>query len=68
MITPLNNDWKANSQANAAALNIIYEYVGTTFGGIPAIEHMTHCGTDPAIVAQHIIETLERHVQQHITD
>ena len=55
----INLDWKANAQANAAALNTLYEYVGTSIGPIPAIEHMKDGGMDPVVLVGHIIEVLE---------
>lgn len=64
----INEDWKANAQANAAALNLVYEYVASTYGPIASIEHMPDCAADPAILAQHIIGALEAHFQKHITD
>lgn len=60
----INSDWKANAQANAAALNVLYEYVGTRVGPIPAIEHMDACATDPVTLVGHIIETIERRLNQ----
>ncbi|QNN99827.1 hypothetical protein P67b_00068 [Ruegeria phage Tedan] len=57
----INADWKANAQANAAALNLIYEYVGTQMGPIKAQEHMEDCAADPAVLAGEIIQTLEKY-------
>ena len=50
--------WKANAQANAAALNVVWEYVSTYVGGVPAKEHLPDCGADPVTIAQSIIEAL----------
>jgi len=55
----INKDWKGNAQANAAALNTLYEYVGTNVGAIPAQEHMKHCAVDPVVLVKHIIETIQ---------
>lgn len=60
----INRDWKANAQANAAALNLLYEYVGTQVGAIPAQEHMEACATDPVVLVGHIIETIETRLKR----
>jgi len=62
----INIDWKANAQANAAALSTSYEYIAGTYGPIPAIKHMKACVTDPVILAQHISEALEVRFQKDI--
>lgn len=58
----INACWKANAQANAAALNVLYEYVGTRVGPIPSQEHMKD--PDPVTLVGHIIETIEKRLAQ----
>jgi len=55
----INKDWKVAAQANAVALNILYEYVGANVGPIPAQEHMECCAVDPVVLVKHIIETIQ---------
>jgi hypothetical protein len=56
----LNYDWKLNAQANAAALNIIYEYVANNFGSMPSPERILINGPEPVHTTRAIIECLEK--------
>lgn len=57
----INRDWKANAQANAAALNIVWEVVSVEFGGVIDQEHLPDCGADPVNVARSITEALMKY-------
>lgn len=62
-----DNPWKENAQANAAAINTIYEYVGTHFGNLPSQEHLLgEYGPDPVGVCGCIIQRLEEVRQKYI--
>lgn len=54
--------WEIIAKANAAALNNMYEYIGTRVGPIPAQEHMKDCAIDPVILVGHMIETIEKRI------